>query len=252
MLSEKELLPEMIRYLAPYSDIPKDADKQWGLFRALINMRHPQPISDDFIALQDRYLQARSRQTKITSLDELTPIKENIYVWQGDITTLRVDAIVNAANSQLLGCFIPNHACIDNAIHTFAGIQLRMACTELMERQGYPEPIGRAKITLAYNLPSNYVIHTVGPIIHNVVSESDCRLLQSCYEACLQTAVENGVHSLAFCCISTGEFHFPNDSAAHIAVETVEKFLKNQPSLKVVFNVFKDADKHFYQELLAN
>ena len=147
---------------------------------------------------------------------------------------------------------MPGHNCIDNAIHTFAGVELRLACEELMEQQGYPEPTGQAKITPAFNLPCRYVLHTVGPIIDGPVTAQDEALLASCYRACLEKAAEQDLESVAFCCISTGEFHFPNEQAAQIAVETVKEFLKKQTGVKkVIFNVFKDLDKAIYEKLLG-
>ena len=170
---------------------------------------------------------------------------------QGDITTLRCDAIVNAANSAMTGCYVPNHRCIDNAIHSFAGVELRLECDEIMNRQGHGEPTGQAKITNAYNLPCKYIIHTVGPIISYKLTSEDCELLASCYRSCLNLAAKNNLESIAFCCISTGEFHFPNDKAAQIAIKTVEEFMKKDISVKkVIFNVFKDMDKEIYRELL--
>ena len=202
--------------------------------------------------MQDAYLQGETAAKVITDIADLTPIQPGLYLWQGDITTLKCDAIVNAANSGMTGCYIPNHRCIDNAIHTFAGVELRLACAELMEQQGYPEPIGRAKITPAFNLPCKYVLHTVGPIIDGRVTKADKELLASCYRSCLELAAENGLESVAFCCISTGEFHFPNEQAAQIAVETVKEFLKAQTSVKkVIFNAFKDLDKAIYEKLLG-
>lgn len=202
--------------------------------------------------MQDAYLQGETAAKVITDIADLTPIQPGLYLWQGDITTLKCDAIVNAANSGMTGCYIPNHRCIDNAIHTFAGVELRLACAELMEQQGYPEPTGRAKITPAFNLPCKYVLHTVGPIIDGRVIKADKELLASCYRSCLELAAENGLESVAFCCISTGEFHFPNEQAAQIAVETVKGFLKTQTSVKkVIFNVFKDLDKAIYEKLLG-
>ena len=170
---------------------------------------------------------------------------------QGDITTLRCDAIVNAANSAMTGCYVPNHRCIDNAIHSFAGVELRLECDEIMNRQGHGEPTGQAKITNAYNLPCKYIIHTVGPIISYKLTSEDCELLANCYRSCLNLAAKNNLESIAFCCISTGEFHFPNDKAAQIAIKTVEEFMKKDTSVKkVIFNVFKDMDKEIYRELL--
>ena len=151
----------------------------------------------------------------------------------------------------MTGCYIPNHRCSDHAIHTFAGVELRLACAELMEQQGYPEPTGQAKITPAFNLPCRYVLHTVGPIIDGHVTKKDKELLASCYRSCLELAAENNLESVVFCCISTGEFHFPNELAAEIAVQTVKEFLKKQTSVKkVIFNVFKDLDKAIYEKLL--
>ena len=202
--------------------------------------------------MQGAYLQGETAAKVITDIADLTPIQPGLYLWQGDITTLKCDAIANAANSGMTGCYIPNHRCIDNAIHTFAGVELRLACAELMEQQGYPEPTGRAKITPAFNLPCKYVLHTVGPIIDGRVTKADKELLASCYRSCLELAAENGLESVAFCCISTGEFHFPNEQAAQIAVETVKEFLKTQTSVKkVIFNVFKDLDKAIYEKLLG-
>ncbi len=232
--------------------IPTDADEQRQLLRGLMNIRAPQRIGTDFLKIQDEYLQEENAARGITDISDMTPVQPGLYLWQGDITTLRCDAIVNAANSGMTGCYIPNHRCIDNAIHTFSGVELRLACGELMKSQGYPEPTGRAKITPAFNLPCRYVLHTVGPIIDGEVTEDDKRLLASCYRSCLDLAAENGLERVAFCCISTGEFRFPNDLAAEIAVKTVKEFLKKQSSVKkVIFNVFKDLDRELYARLLG-
>lgn len=232
--------------------IPTDAERQKILLRGLMNVRRAYPIGAEFLQVQDEYLQSETAAKGITDIDNLTSIQPGLYLWQGDITTLRCDAIVNAANSGMTGCYYPNHRCIDNAIHTFAGVELRLACEELMEQQGHPEPAGRAKITPAFNLPCKYVLHTVGPIIDGRVTKEDEELLASCYRSCLELAAENGLESVAFCCISTGEFHFPNDLAAEIAVRTVKEFLKRQTSVKkVIFNVFKDLDKAIYEKLLG-
>ena len=249
----KYLIAELLKEQPEYSNIPvpisKTEEKQ--LLRALFNVRLPLPTGDDFLRVQDAYLQEEIAQKGITSTDDLEPIKPDIYLWQGDITTLKCDAIVNAANAGMTGCYIPDHRCIDNAIHTFSGVELRLACAELMEQQGYPEPTGRAKITPAFNLPCRYVLHTVGPIISGHVTKEDKELLASCYRSCLELAAKNGLESVAFCCISTGEFHFPNEQAAEIAVATVKEFLKKQTSVKkVIFNVFKDLDKAIYEKLL--
>ena len=247
------LITELLKERPEYADIflPNDKTEQKKLLRALFNVRLPLPTDDAFLRVQDEYLQEEIAQKGITSIDDLEPIKPDIYLWQGDITTLKCDAIVNAANSGMTGCYVPNHRCIDNAIHTFAGVELRLACEELMERQGYPEPTGQAKITPAFNLPCRYVLHTVGPIINGRVTKEDEELLSSCYRSCLELAAENGLESVAFCCISTGEFHFPNEQAAEIAVRAVKEFLKKQTSVKkVIFNVFKDLDKAIYEKLL--
>lgn len=231
--------------------IPADSERQKILLRGLMNVRRPVRIGADFLQVQDAYLQDETAAKGITDIADLTPIQPGLYLWQGDITTLKCDAIVNAANSGMTGCYIPNHRCIDNAIHTFAGVELRLTCEQLMEQQGYPEPTGQAKITPAFNLPCRYVLHTVGPIISGIVTKEDKELLASCYRSCLELAAENSLESVAFCCISTGEFHFPNEQAAEIAVRTVKEFLKKQTSVKkVIFNVFKDLDKAIYEKLL--
>lgn len=246
----KTLLSEKMEY--QQIEIPSDAQEQWRLLRALFNVRMPKPVSQDFLTVQDAYLQEATRQKGITDIADLVPIRDGTYLWQGDITTLRCGAIVNAANSQMLGCFCPNHGCIDNAIHTYAGIQLRAACAELMERQGHEEETGRAKLTPAFNLPCDYVIHTVGPIVHGWLTRKDRELLASCYRSCLELAERNGIKSIAFCCISTGEFHFPNDRAAQIAVNTVTEYKEQTHSrIEVIFNVFKDIDLQIYREFLT-
>ena len=187
-----------------------------------------------------------------TDIDDLSPIQPDIYLWQDDITTLKCDGIVNAANSQMLGCFCPNHGCIDNAIHTFAGVQLRQECAEIMKAQGHAEPTGGAKITRAYNLPCKYVLHTVGPIVRGALTSEHERLLESCYRSCFALADKNGLKSLAFCCISTGEFRFPNERAAEIAVRTVADCKRETKSkIKIVFNVFKRQDYEIYARRLG-
>lgn len=231
-------------------DIPTDEYNQRRLLRSLFNVRMPAPIDEDFLRVQDEYLQKEAARKGITDIAELEPIQKGVYLWQGDITTLKCGAIVNAANSQMLGCFYPCHGCIDNAIHTYAGVQLRNACYEIMKKQGHEEPTGQAKITPAYNLPCRYVIHTVGPIISGRLTARDCELLKSCYLSCLNEAVKNNLKSIAFCCISTGEFHFPNDIAARIAVDTVKEYQK-QHEIEVICNVFKDHDYRLYRELLS-
>lgn len=229
--------------------MPSSEQERKQLLRALMNIRMPDQIDEKFLKIQDDYLSEELSNKTITSLKDLNPAEEHIYLWKGDITTLEVDAIVNAANSSLLGCFVPGHACIDNAIHSAAGIQLRLACNDMMMKQGKREETGTSKITFAYNLPCRYVIHTVGPIIQNKVTQRDRDLLESCYTSCLNLAVDHDVKSIAFCCISTGEFHFPNDIAAEIAVGSVKKFLKNH-EMDVIFNVFKEVDYDIYRRLL--
>ena len=232
-------------------EIPADADRQKVLLRGLMNVRHPAAISREFLEVQDAYLQEELAAKKITRLSELPPVRERIYLWRGDITTLECGAIVNAANSGMTGCYQPCHNCIDNCIHTYAGVQLRLKCAQIMEQQGYDEPTGQAKITPAYNLPCEYVIHTVGPIVQGKLAQEHCALLESCYRSCLKLADENGVGSIAFCCISTGVFMFPNDKAAEIAVDTVRKYKTETGSkIEVVFNVFKEQDERIYRELL--
>ena len=233
-------------------EIPADPERQKILLRGLLNVRGPKPIDTEFLNVQDGYLQAETAAKGITDVKDLSPLRPGLYLWQGDITTLRCDAIVNAANAGMTGCYVPNHRCIDNAIHTYAGVQLRLACEALMEAQGYPEPTGRAKITPAFNLPCSYVLHTVGPIVSGPVTGRDKALLASCYRSCLALAAEKRLESVAFCCISTGEFHFPNELAARIAVDTVKEFLSQQTSVrKVIFNVFKDLDRAIYTRLLT-
>ena len=246
----KSLLQERTEYRN--ISISSDIEQQKQLLRALMNVRTPQQIGTEFLRIQDEYLKYEIAAKGITDVAELTPVQQGIYLWQGDITTLKCDAVVNAANSGMTGCYIPNHRCIDNAIHTFAGMQLRLACDNLMEQQGYPEPAGGAKITPAFNLPSRYVLHTVGPVISGKVKKHERELLASCYRSCLELAAENKLESVAFCCVSTGEFHFPNELAAKIAVQSVKKFFRLQTGVKkVIFNVFKDLDKNIYQKLLG-
>ena len=247
------LIQELLKEDKRYNDIeiPQDFEEQRALLRALMNVRMAKGINGEFIKVQNEYLQDETKRKGIVDIDDLEPIKNGIYLWQGDITTLRCDAIVNAANSGMTGCYVPNHRCIDNCIHSFAGIQLRLECDEIMKKQGHGEPTGEAKITNSYNLPCKYIIHTVGPIINGKLTSEDCDLLESCYKSCLELASKNNLESIAFCCISTGEFHFPNDKAAQIAVKTVEEFMKKETSLKkVIFNVFKDMDKEIYRKLL--
>ena len=233
--------------------VPSDENGQRRLLRALMNIRPPSPIGEDFLSVQDAYLRERAHEKGVIDAGSLPRLRPNVSLWQGDITRLNCGAIVNAANSQLLGCFAPCHGCIDNAIHTFAGVQLRLECARLKEREGIvSERTGGARITPAFNLPSRFVLHTVGPIVGSHVTDEDRELLASCYRSCLELAAANALESVAFCCISTGEFHFPNEEAAEIAVNTVSDFLRaTQRSLHVVFNVFKGRDLAIYQRLFA-
>ena len=250
-----QVLLEERRGLQAQADrFPVEEAAQRRLLRSLMNTRQPMPPAPGFLALQDEVLSAEREEKGVVEADALpvTAAHPQIALWQGDITRLRADAIVNAANSALLGCFCPCHGCIDNAIHSAAGIQLREECNRLMEVQGHPEPTGKAKLTKGYNLPARYVLHTVGPIIQGEVTARDREKLASCYRSCLELAAEHGLETVAFCCISTGEFRFPNRQAAEIAVNTVIQFLQTPTSIrKVIFNVFKDLDAELYRDLLG-
>lgn len=248
----RELLAEDAQYQS--MAIPEDAQGQKDLLRALMNVRPPMPISQDFLTVQDEYLSAERDLEGVVDIRSLPSLRrdERLVLWQGDMTTLNADAVVNAANSGMRGCFRALHSCIDNIVHSKSGIQLRLYCDEMMNRQGYEEPTGQAKITPAFNLPSRYVIHTVGPIVEGGVTRRDRELLASCYRSCLELAAENNLESIAFCCISTGVFHFPNQEAAEIAVSTVTGFLQTPSSIqRVIFNVFQNTDKQIYRELLG-
>lgn len=248
------LLDEMPQLREQAAQFPRDARNQRRLLRCLMNVRHPMPLKKEYLQVQDELLSEELGEKGIIQVKGLPACAsdQRLILWQGDITRLNADAIVNAANSQLLGCFCPCHGCIDNAIHSAAGLQLRDECNRIMETQGYEEPTGRAKLTSGYNLPAKYVLHTVGPIIYGELTRNDCESLASCYRSCLELADEKELKSVAFCCISTGEFHFPNREAAEIAVDTVKDFLDshNTHIQKVIFNVFKDIDKEIYTELL--
>ena len=247
------LLEEMPQYQHPV--FPYTVERQWRLLRSLMNVRPPKPVSEEFLQVQDPFLQEMTREKGITDADGLkpSPIDHRLFLWQGDITTLRCDAVVNAANSQLLGCFQPCHSCIDNVIHTMSGVQLRLACQKIMQRQGHEEPTGQAKITPAFNLPCRFVIHTVGPIVSGTLTETHEELLASCYRSCLDLAHKKNVRSIAFCCISTGVFSFPNQRAAEIAFHTVTGWLNEHPDgvNQVIFNVFKDEDREIFEKLLS-
>ncbi len=248
-------IKKMIKILlAEYETLPFNPEglDDFNLYRALVNIRRPITISDEYLKLEDEYLQNKTFEKGITDIKDLKAIKDKIYLWQGDITSLKIQSIVNAANSGMLGCFSPLHACIDNVIHTYSGVRLRLACNEIMQKQGCDEKTGTAKITKAYNLPSDYVLHTVGPIISGPLVQNDIDLLKSSYTSCLELACENNISQIAFCCISTGVFSFPKQKAAQIAIDTVSDFLKNDSCIKtVVFNVFTDEDLKIYTELLS-
>ena len=248
----RELLSEESRY--KNMEIPEDAGEQKRLLRSLMNIRLPRPVSGEFLKVQDAYLSGEVEEKGITDCLALpsSAADSRLILWQGDITTLKADGIVNAANSALRGCFIPCHSCVDNIIHSVSGIQLRLACDDLMKKQGYEEPTGTAKITPAFNLPSQYVLHTVGPVVSGLLTSTHRRQLADCYRSCLKLAAKHHLKSIAFCCISTGEFHFPRKEAANIAVKTVLDFLQTDTQIeKVVFNVFKQEDYEIYRQLLG-
>ena len=249
------LIQQLLKEKPEYQtfEIPTEKQQQKNLLRALMNVRLPDPISEGILQVQDEYLSEENRLAGITDMADLMPIPsdDRIYLWQGDMTTLKVDAITNPANSAMLGCFQPLHSCADNIIGSKAGIRLRLCCNDIMCAQGHEEPTGQAKITPGFNLPCKYILHTVGPIVEGRLTKEHERLLASCYTSCLNLAAENGLESLAFCCISTGVFRFPNQRAAEIAVETVRNWLKETgSSMKIIFNVYKDPDLAIYRELL--
>lgn len=255
----KALQKEMPEY-AEYQ-IPADEQGQRDLLRALFNVRLPAPASEEFLKVQDEYLQERAKEKGITDICNLkpVPIDSRLYLWQGDITTLKCDAIINAANSQMTGCYRPLHNCEDNIVGSYSGIMLRWETYQRMEElrkvhgQDYEQPTAVPMLTSAYNLPSKYVIHVVGPIVMGPLTQKHKDQLAECYRASLDLAAENGCENIAFCCISTGVFMFPADKAAEIAVQTVRKWLDDHTEScmkKVVFNVFKDSDRIIYQRLL--
>ena len=252
-MDQIERLKYLITYLSKEAkieiDMPTNHDDLFNLYRALVNIREAKAIDPEFLKVQDTMLQVENANKGIISFEDND---DQLLVWKGDITRLKVDAIVNAANNRMEGCFVPGHHCIDNAIHSYAGIQLRNKCHEIMNKQKYLEPTGKAKITKGYNLPCKYILHTVGPIITGKVSKKDEDLLASCYQSCLRLAEVYNLKTVAFCCISTGVFHFPQKLAAKIAIETVRDYLKNSNIEKVIFNVFKDEDEKIYQSLLKN
>ena len=264
------LLQEFKEDSGQYKDLETNDDYQNKrmMLRSLMNIRMPRKMSEDIVKVQDEFLLLEAKEKGIVTLSDIKTVKEQygsrhpygdkISIWQGDITRLAVGAIVNAANSQMLGCFVPCHKCIDNAIHSAAGIELRAECSHKMNQRRikfgsqYEEPTGQAMITKGYNLPAQYVIHTVGPIVAYSLTEELRQDLRNCYKNVLKCCIDNKIRSVAFCCISTGEFHFPNDEAARTAVETVTSILNDYENEfdRIIFNVFKDLDKKYYEELL--
>lgn len=261
-----ENLDFLIKYLLEdgkhsVASLPKDEGSKKSLYRALVNVREPDPISNEFLEEEDKYLQEELSKKEVTDAKNLKTISEvypnnnlenadKICLWRGDITKLKVGAIVNAGNSQGLGCFLPNHNCIDNQINTFAGVRLRLACNDIMKTLDYNLETGKAIITKGYNLPAEYVIQTVGPIIENDVSKEEEELLADCYRNSLKLAIENGIRTVSFPCISTGVFRFPKDLASKIAVQTVDEFIKeNQDQVdKVIFNLWSEEDVEIYEQ----
>jgi O-acetyl-ADP-ribose deacetylase (regulator of RNase III) len=253
------LLNELIKENDEKFSMPIDYDKKRDTLRAMMNVRMPQPISKEFLKIQDDFLTEETNNKTLTTAEMIKTINSDskLAIWQGDIVTLAIDAIVNACNSRLLGCFIPLHNCIDNIIHSASGIQLRNACNYIMIKQGYSEPVGHAKITYGYNLPSKYVIHTVGPAIPNgsLPTDTDCEKLKSCYLSCLELSNSYDIKSIAFPCISTGVFNFPKEKAAKIAINASKEYLENNPDTnidKIIFNVFGDDNYNIYQNIIKN
>ena len=231
--------------------IPKDDQGQKDMLRSLMNVRLPAPLTDEYIKTESEYLQKETKDKGITRASDMMPIKEGLYLWQGDITALECDAVVNAASSSLLGCFHPLHECEDNRSHSAAGLPLRNYCNEIMKKQGFDEPAGHAKITPAFNLPCKYILHTVGPMVNVKINKVYEEQLASCYKSCLELAVQYGCKTIAFCSISAGAFEFPQRRAAEIAVQTVKNFLSDTHSdIEVIFNVVNDDDHDIYLQLL--
>ena len=257
-MNKQEIVTKLLHYFLHedkrYEEvsIPQNYDEARSLLRGLINMRDAKPIDEDILHLESELLDLELNEKKITDVNDIPLVEDKISIWQGDITTLKIDAIVNAGNSALLGCFIPNHSCIDNAIHTYAGIRLRLACQEIMK--GYELEVGEAIITQGYQLPSKSIIHTVGPIVDGHLTQDNVLDLEKCYFNCLELARKNKIKTIAFPCISTGVFHFPKDKASEIAVKTVKKYLEKYPDsfLKIVFNVYIEEDKKCYERLFKS
>ncbi|MFV0466918.1 MAG: protein-ADP-ribose hydrolase [Lachnospiraceae bacterium] len=271
-MNQKERLDYLVNFLCEDSDQYKKLqfaeNEKRNALRSLMNIRMPKYISSEFLQIQDDFLKQELLESGIVSWKEIPHIGEQfgiqyehaqkVALWQGDITKLKVDAIVNAANSQMLGCFAPCHKCIDNAIHSAAGVELREECNSYMKAKKkedpyYEEPTGRAVLTKGYNLSCRYVLHTVGPIVKGALTESLKQDLRDCYRSCFQEAMSHGIRTIAFCCISTGEFHFPNEEAVKIAWTTIKEILNQHADRldRVVINVFKKLDLELYQELLS-
>ncbi len=237
---------------------PEDVEGKRRILRSLMNIRMPKMVTEEVLKVQDEYLSGRAVEKGVVDLLDIPVIRDGLCVWQGDITRLAVDAIVNAANSQMLGCFVPMHICIDNCIHSFAGIQLRAECNEKMNQlrmkygKNYEQPTAVPMLTDAYNLPAKKVVHIVGPIVNNKLTPALEKELADCYRNTLDICAENNLKSVAFCCISTGVFHFPNKRASEIAVQTVTEWMREHSGMveRVIFNVFKDEDKEYYEEQL--
>lgn len=256
MMSQTDRLHFLISYMQQENNteqsVPDEFEDRFEVFRGLQNERPAVKISREFLDVQDAFL-SEYNADGVTDFKSLEPVSDQLYIWQGDITTLKIDAIVNAANAEMLGCLIPNHNCIDNIIHTKAGAELRLECAEIMKKQGRKEAVGRAKITSAYNLPADHVIHTVGPVVQNgKVSQMKQDLLAKCYRSCLELADKNNIRALAFCSISTGVFGYPKEAAAKMAVTAVKQYLQDTgSSISVVFNVFDMDDLKIYEKLLT-
>ena len=247
------------------SEEPETFEDKFRIYRSLVNIRNPNPVDDDYVEMENEMLQELLLKKEITSFEDIETIevrypdsnlkhKDILALWQGDICALEIDTIVNAANSQGLGCFIPCHDCIDNKIHTNAGVKLRLECYQEMQKYDYTLPSGTCLFTDAYNLPSKHVIHTVGPVVTGHLTDRKRDDLAKCYRNCLEICIEHGIRSIAFCSISTGVFRFPKDEACRIAVTTVEEVLDENPDAfdKVVFNVFSDEQLAIYEDFIKN
>ena len=247
--------------------VPEDGEGKKRILRSLMNIRMPKKMDGETLEVQDAYLQTRNREAGIVAPADIPTLAEAgsahpfaalLSIWQGDITRLAADAIVNAANSQMLGCFVPMHSCIDNCIHTYAGVQLRSECYRQMQAlrakcgRDYEQPTAEPMLTGGYNLPAKKVVHIVGPVVEGELTPALERELARCYENTLELCRERGLKTVAFCCISTGVFRFPNARAAQIAAETVSRWLGEHPGSmeRVIFNVFKDEDRGYYEKLL--